>query len=142
MRDEPALNNKSVIKAIRNVINVVSALEKFLVELENLTLNSQMRQIAHQLIKGSKEQQKLDEMKSALLVAKSDLSLYVQVAHVGLTRVASEAFVNAILVERIDHLLQMRLGEGKGLQIAALIKQRPRSRKQNIHRTPFNKHKN
>lgn len=110
-------------------------------DLENLTLNSQMRQIAHQLIKGSKEQQKLDEMKSALLVAKSDLSLYVQVAHVGLTRVASEAFVNAILVERIDHLLQMRLGEGKGLQIAALIKQRPRSCKQNIHFDPLHQHK-
>lgn len=141
VRDERDLNTKGVLKAIRNVVKVVTALEGFLINLENGAMNGQARQIVHQLFKGSKEQQKLDEMKSALLAAKSDLSLYIQLAHVGLIRDASEAVVNAILVDRIDRLLQTRLGQGQGLHIATLIKQRPRNGKQSIHFTLLHKHK-
>ena len=133
VKDEAVLGTAGVAKAMGDVLRVVTNLEVFFKELEISALNSPVRQFAHQLIKGTKEQQKMDELMKGLRNAKSNLSLHIQVAHVGLTRTASQALaVDPNIVERIDKLLQKRLGEGKGLRIAALIRQRPRSCKRGL----------
>lgn len=58
--------------------------------------------------------------------AKSDLSLHIQVANVGLTKTISDGLaVNAGLVRRVDSILQQVLGKGQGLEIAKLLGDEP-----------------
>jgi hypothetical protein len=57
--------------------------------------------------------------------AKCNLSLRIQVANVGPTGTVEDIVVaNAAVVDRINLLLQQVFGEGRGLKIAELLKNR------------------
>ncbi|KAI9730889.1 MAG: hypothetical protein M1834_005607 [Cirrosporium novae-zelandiae] len=84
-----------------------------------------MRQFTDQLINGSKNETILANVMDELSRAKSNLSLYIQVANVGLTCTVEGIFiVNAIAVSRIDSLVQQILGQGQGLEIAEFLRDR------------------
>lgn len=88
---------------------------------------SSARQLLHQLAHGSKDEKTLADIMNDLGRAKSNLSLHLQVANVGLTRSVENTIVaDAEVIRRIDRLLQQVFGEGRGLQIAELLKDRPR----------------
>lgn len=76
-----------------------------------------------QLIRGPRDNARLNGIMHDLHLAKGSLILKIQVAHVGLTRSVGDAvLVNCEIVERVNAVLQQILGEGKGLRIADLLR--------------------
>lgn len=85
-----------------------------------------MRQVTHQLLHGSKDEQTLTDIMDELTRAKTNLSLRLKVANVGLTRTVENTIVaNTAVVERINNLLEQVFGEGRGLKIAEMLRSRP-----------------
>jgi hypothetical protein len=86
---------------------------------------SSIRQFAHQLVKGSKDEKAVADKMTELGRAKSSLILRIQVANVGLTRGVEEAIVaNADVINRIHTLLQQTFGAGRGLKLAEFFDNR------------------
>lgn len=87
-----------------------------------------MRQLAHQLVRGTRDHETLADIMVDLDRAKADLSLRVQLANVGLTNMLHDTVLtNAKVIDRMDCLLSELFGENKGLEFAGLIKNmRPR----------------
>ncbi|PVH81843.1 hypothetical protein DL98DRAFT_623151 [Cadophora sp. DSE1049] len=88
------------------------------------------RQIAHQLLHGTKEEETLSDIMVDLDRAKFNLSLRLQLATVGLTRMVHDTVLaNVEVVNRIDRLLSEVTGGTHGLKLASLIQEeRPQSR--------------
>ena len=81
-----------------------------------------VRQLAHQFVHGTKEEETLADIMANLDRAKADLSLRVQLANVGLTRmVHNTVLANVEVINRIDRMLAEVLGESHGLKLAGLI---------------------
>ncbi|KAH7327748.1 hypothetical protein B0I35DRAFT_403215 [Stachybotrys elegans] len=128
----------SVIKVIRNedtlqTSAVVAELGKMeMVAKELVTLVKQLSrrrsasgQFFHQLVRGSDDEKKLEKVMQDLSREQDQLALYIQVAHVGLTRTMSDKIaVEAEIVDRIDKLVQQVFGDGKGLQMMKFLRSR------------------
>lgn len=81
-----------------------------------------VRQLTHQLIHGTKEEQTLADIMADLDRAKASLSLRVQLANVGLTRMLNDTVLaNVGVINRIDRLLAEVFSESHGLKIAHLL---------------------
>ncbi|KAI9710700.1 MAG: hypothetical protein M1820_002533 [Bogoriella megaspora] len=115
--------------SIRNMLTKLEATESNLIEWLEKTHPGEkgpIRQIAHQLVYGTKEQKALAGIRNELSCAKTDLCMSLQVAHVGLTRsVGDETLANRRLIRHIDRRLRETIGSGGGLKIAQLLKDRP-----------------
>ncbi|KAF7514904.1 hypothetical protein PCG10_004293 [Penicillium crustosum] len=84
------------------------------------------RQLAYQLISGSKDEGNFDNIVKRMNTAKTNIILHVQVASVGLTRDAQSNIVaNTAEISHLDRTLRELLGDGQGLRIASLLKDRP-----------------
>jgi hypothetical protein len=78
-----------------------------------------------QLTRGSKDEKALASIMDEFGHAKTNLIVHIQVAGVGLMRTIGDKVVaNATVVNRVDSLLQQKIGEGQGLKVAELIKNR------------------
>jgi hypothetical protein len=123
--DEEALQTAAVASQLKKIKGLAERLNDCLQLLEPGTRGS-MCQFTHQLVHGSAYEKALADIMDELGHAKSGLSLHIQVANVGLTQtVRDKLVVNAEVVYRVDHFLQQVLGEGQGLKIAMLLKDRP-----------------
>jgi hypothetical protein len=124
VEDEDALQTAAVAAELVKLREI----EKKLVEcLKTLDPGGKgpIRKLAHQLVHGSKDEKTLADIMDELAHAKSDLSVRIQVANVGLTRTVEDTIVaNAAAIDRIDQLLVPVFGEGRGLKIAQLLKDR------------------
>ncbi|KAI9690728.1 MAG: hypothetical protein M1820_009859 [Bogoriella megaspora] len=84
-----------------------------------------MRQSLYQLVHGSKEYKILGEIKDELTRVKSDLSITIQVAHVGVTWTAKlEIVANNKIIRRVNKRLVKLFGKDGGLKIADLLEHR------------------
>lgn len=82
-----------------------------------------VRQLAHQLIHGTKEEETLADIMTNLDRAKANLSLRVQLANVGLTRMVHDTVLaNVEVIHRIDLLLAEVFTESHGLKLVSLLK--------------------
>jgi len=125
VRDEESLRTAAVASQIDGIESLARKLNICLQALDPGPKGF-VRQLTHQLAHGSKEEKTLADIMDALGHAKSDLSLHVQVANVGLIRtVGDKLFANAEVIGRVDLVLQQVFGEGRGLKIAALLGNRP-----------------
>lgn len=90
----------------------------------------QIQQYANQLLNGRRSLNNLDGIMTSMGRAKANLSIKIQVMHVGLTRsVGDVVVVNCEMVEELDRKLQMLLGQGRGLKLAELLQHRERHSK-------------
>lgn len=91
------------------------------------------RQLAHQLISGSKDEEHFDNIVKRMNTAKTNIILHVQVASVGLTRDAQSNIVaNTAEISHLDRTIRELLGDGRGLRIASLLKDQPLNSKRLI----------
>ncbi|KAL2073856.1 hypothetical protein VTL71DRAFT_11182 [Oculimacula yallundae] len=120
--DEDVLQTALVALELENMGAVTKTLVQYLRDL-NPGSKSQVRQIAHQLMHGTKEEEKLAGIMADFSRTKFNLSLRVQLANVGLTQVVHDTIIaNVEVVNRIDRLLGEITGQAHGLKLASLIK--------------------
>jgi hypothetical protein len=82
-----------------------------------------VRQLAHQLVHGTKDEETLADIMRDLDRAKADLSLRVQLANVGLTRIVHDTVLaNFEVINRMDRLLAGVFRKNHGLKLAGLLK--------------------
>lgn len=122
--DEDALQTAVVISELTKVHAVGTKLAECLGELDPGN-KGRVRQLAHQLVHGTKDEETLADIMKDLDRAKANLSLRVQLANVGMTRVVHDTVLaNAEVIDRIDRLLIVVLRESHGLKLAGLLKDR------------------
>jgi hypothetical protein len=125
IRDEEALRTAAVISQLVRVEHHAKKLNNCLQSLDP-GCRGLGRQITHQLVRGSAVERLLADIMDEISRAKSDLSLHIQVANVGLTKVVGDRFVaNMKEVRRIEDILQQSFGRRWDLRIALLLKDRP-----------------
>ncbi|KAH7356406.1 hypothetical protein BKA65DRAFT_592024 [Rhexocercosporidium sp. MPI-PUGE-AT-0058] len=119
--DEDALQTAVVALELEKVGAIGRKLVQYLRDLDPGS-KGQVRLIAHQLMHGTKEEGALALIMADLDRAKFNLSLRLQLANVGLTRMVHDTVVaNVQVVNRIDRLLAEVIGGTHGLKLAALI---------------------
>lgn len=84
---------------------------------------SKVRRYVRQFVKGTQEQEAIEKLWRRLDRAKLTLSMGLQLANVGVTRVVGDSVaVNMDILNRIDKRLRKLFGEDGGLKIADLAK--------------------
>lgn len=125
---EPALKTPNVNSTIIKLADVSETLSSHLGVMTKA--KDPLRGFVKQLVSGKEEQEKLSSIMRDLGYAKQDLSMYIQLANVGLTRAAGETVkVNTIAVDAVNKLLTEKLGSEYSLRIADLVEGRPRNGK-------------
>jgi hypothetical protein len=120
--DEDALQTAVVNSELTRLHNVGVKLVRCLRELDPGN-KGMVRQLAHQLVHGTKDEETLADIMKDLDRAKANLSLRVQLANVGLTRMVHDTVLaNVEVINRIDRLLTVAFGESHGLKLAGLLK--------------------
>jgi hypothetical protein len=121
--NENALQTAAVSSELTKLHDVGAKLVKCLGELDPRNKGI-VRQLAHQLVHGTKEEETLADIMTDLDRAKANLSLRVQLANVGLTRMVHDTVVvNVEVIDRIDRLLAAVFRESHGLKLASLVKE-------------------
>lgn len=125
VKDEKALRTADIASQLARIKALTGRLIDYLKAIDPNTKSS-MRQLTHQLVRGSKNEKTLANIMDELGHEKSSLSLYIQVANVGLTRTVEDTTTaNAEVVNQINLVLQQVFGEGRDLELAELLKNRP-----------------
>jgi hypothetical protein len=120
--DEDALQTAAVSSELTKLHAVGAKLLKCLRELDPGNKGI-VRQLAHQLVHGTKEEETLANIMTDLDRVKADLSLRVQLANVGLTRMVHDTVLaNVEVINRIDRLLAEVFRESHGLKLAGLLR--------------------
>jgi len=124
IRDEEALQTAAVAGELVDMDKIANRL---VVALKALRSDKGWKsQFLHQLVHGAKDESDLAKIMEELSREKTNLGLRISVAHVGLTRnLQNTMVVNTAIVERIEAVIQSVLGEGQGLKIAGLVRNRP-----------------
>lgn len=124
INDEDALQTAVVISELTRVHAIGTRLAECLGELDPGN-KGKVRQLAHQLVHGTRDEETLADIMKDLDRAKANLGLLVQLANVGISRVIHDTMLaNVEVIHRIDRLLSVVLGEGHGLKLAGLLKDR------------------
>jgi hypothetical protein len=120
--DEDALQTAVVTSELEKLHAIGAKLVNCLEELDPRN-KGKVRQLAHQLVHGTKEEETLAYIMRSLDRAKADLILRVQLANVGLTRMVHDTVLaNVEVISRIDRLLAEVFRESHGLKLAGLLK--------------------
>ena len=84
------------------------------------------RQIAHQLTSGSKDARDFEDIVKRINTAKTNLSLHIQIAGVGLSCDGQNNLVaNTAKISELDQTIKTLIGDEWGLKIAGLIQNKP-----------------
>jgi hypothetical protein len=120
--DEDALQTATVASELAKLEVIGKKLMRCLRE-QYPTDQRKVRQFTHQLVKGTKDEDRLADIMTDLDRAQAALSLRVQLANVGLTRMVHNTILaNAEAINRIDQRLNEIFGDGRGLKLASLLK--------------------
>lgn len=110
-------------EALRSLVAEEKKLLRFLESLKVQQEKSKLRQLSHTLKDGDKEDRELDNILSRVHNARSELSIRIQITHVGLTGNQKEGFqVSNDVLMRVGGANAKTLGEG-GLQLAHALEQ-------------------
>ena len=113
VKEEKALQTTTVASHLDRIKAVAERLVDCLKKLDPGEKSS-MRQFAHQMVQGSRDVKLLDGIMNELSHAKASLSLRVQIANVGLTRVVGDALVtNAGSISRINSAVTQAFDTGR-----------------------------
>jgi hypothetical protein len=122
IKNENALQTAVVIAELDKLYAVGVKLVRCLEELDS-GKKGIVRQLAHQLVHGTKDEETLADIMRDLDRAKADLSLRVQLANVGLTRIVHDTVLaNFEVINRMDRLLAGVFRKNHGLKLAGLLK--------------------
>lgn len=125
IEDEDALRTAKVASEVGRIRNIAAELVTFLTSIDPGSKTT-AQQIMHQFTHGSRDERTLLDVMQKLNSAKRDLSLRIQIALVGVAKTVENKLVaNTLVVEQIDNLLKDVFGDGRGLKLAELIKQKP-----------------
>lgn len=132
VEEEEALRTPNVASTLVRLAGINQALQAHLREMGKSTRKSFCWGLFGQLFSGQREQDKLDEIMGELGSVKQDLSMYIQLANVGLVRgVDHTVRVNTAAVEAVNRVLHERLGLGlrltQALKWSQLFKERPKN---------------
>jgi len=120
--NENALQTAVVIAELDKLYTVGVKLVRCLEELDS-GKKGIVRLLAHQLVHGTKDEETLADIMRDLDRAKADLSLRVQLANVGLTRIVHDTVLaNFEVINRMDRLLAGVFRKSHGLKLAGLLK--------------------
>ena len=133
VEDEDALQTTNVVSTL---VRLKATEDKLVAWLKRVDPGnkSSAHQFSYQLVHGSKDRKVLADIMNELSRVKSDLCVDIQVAHVGVTQIVESGVIaNSEVIRRIDRRLVQIFGEGKGLKIARLLKDRaPQSKPPNL----------
>ena len=122
IKNENALQTAVVITELDKLYAVGVKLVRCLEELDS-GKKGIVRQLTHQLMHGGKDEETLANIMRDLDRAKGDLSIRVQLANVGLTRMVHDTVLaNFDVINRMDSLLAGVFGKSHGLKLAGLLK--------------------
>lgn len=100
-------------EALRSLVAEEKKLLRFLESLKVQQEKSKLRQLSHTLKDGDKEDRELDNILSRVHNARSELSIRIQITHVGLTGNQKEGFqVSNDVLMRVGGANAKTLGEG------------------------------
>lgn len=86
-----------------------------------------IKQYANQFFNGKRGLEGLADIMQSMDRAKANLSIKIQLVHIGLTHsVGDVVVVNCEMVEELDRKLQVLFGQGKGLRLAEMLQHRKR----------------
>lgn len=129
---EKALQTPNVDNAIARLDSIGRNLERDLLKM--VVKRGRLRDFFAQLVSGQRKQDALEHILLELERSKLDLSMYIQLANVGLTRGVGEALVVSVAaVDMVNRQLQARLGSTHSLRISKLLAGRPRNREFTCH---------
>ncbi|KAK4868925.1 hypothetical protein LT330_006534 [Penicillium expansum] len=125
IRSEECLLTAAVTSGLAKIENLLLELLAYLQRLDPEGKSS-TRQIAHQLIAGSKDEEELDGIFKRIHTAIKKISTHLAVAGVGLTRDTRDNIVaNTAQIKQLDRTFREFFGNERGLKVAKLIKDQP-----------------
>ena len=120
IREENDLKTPGVGAAIRALEGVGNTLREHLLQIAGV--EGPVKEFFHQLVKWKREEDRLERVMRDLGNAKMNLTMYIQLANVGLVRGVGHAVqVNIAEVGEINKLLIKKLGSGHVLRISQLL---------------------
>lgn len=121
--DEDALQTATVASELAKLEIIGKKLMRCLRE-QYPTDRGKLRQFTHQFMHGAKDEDLLADIMTDLDRAQATLSLRVQLANVGLTRMSNNTILaNAEAINRIDRRLNEILGDGRDLKLSSLLEE-------------------
>jgi len=130
--NEEALQTHNVDSAIARLEGVGRSLERHLQKM--VVKRGRLRGFFAQLVSGQRKQDALEHILLDLERSKHDLSMYIQLANVGLIRRVGEAqVVSVAAVDMVNRQLQAKLGSTHSLRISKLLAGRPMNRESSSH---------
>jgi len=118
--DQRELQTSPVLGELKRLHALAEKLVKCLQEL-GPGQKGKARQLAHQLVRGSRDEETLADIMKDLDRAKASLTLHLQLASAGLTRsVHDTVLTSAGTIDRVDELLTKLFRESYGLKIDGL----------------------
>lgn len=129
VRDKPELQSSGVANAVSSLKKVAEETEIHARKIQVKTRQgTQTTRVARALVKGPKDQDKLEEQVNKLTSSKVTLCLHIQVALVGLCHVCQKGSADAVpaikhdVVTEVNQEVEKRLGNGQGLKIVEFIR--------------------
>jgi len=123
VRNEKDLKTPSVGGAMNRLDSVGETLLDHLFKIS--TTKGPVQDFFHQLVSGKKGEDKLESIMKDLGNAKMNLSIQIQVAHVGLIEGVGQAVqVNITAVKEMNKMLIETLGSGHVLRISQLLERK------------------
>lgn len=119
--DEEALQTAAVAFELTKLCIIGTRLMQCLRDLDPGDKGT-VRKLTHQFFQGTKDEETLADIMTNLDRGKVDLSIRMQLANVGLTRMVHDnVLANARVINRIDSLLSELFGRDQGLRLASLL---------------------
>jgi hypothetical protein len=124
IHDEEELQTAKIRPELERLGKISNDLSACLKRLEKGS-KSPVRQFAHQLANGSRDERELADIMTELDRAKSSISVRLQLAILGITRKNGDiVLANAAVIHRMDNMLEDFFGKGQGLKLASLLRDR------------------
>jgi hypothetical protein len=129
VQEEDALQTATLTMQLKSSTELVRRITDFLKKLNRESKNqSSMSRVWNQLVNGTEDGKILNELMQDLEQEKTTLGLVLQLANIGLSKSTEDSRIvlaDPEVISHVDQLLVEVFGEGKGLKIANLVKERP-----------------
>lgn len=140
VKEEKALQTAAVAVQLQHIEGVSQKLVEHLQALESAGKRGKIRQLGHQLARGSGDEKTLSDIMAELIRSKQNLGLKIQVANVGLARTTQGIIeANTAMITEVNNRLEGIFGETWQLAVVQLLNDRYQGRAYGILFTIFRK---